>query len=88
MSAHERVLEVLRRDVVFVAHEHGLPAGYVTLRREEDGPIVAEQLFVAPGHERRGIAAVPRARTLIGGLNAGDGLFRELDVRFHALVAE
>ena len=51
----ERVLEVLRSDVVFVAHERGLPAGYVALRREKDGPIVVEQLFVAPGHERRGI---------------------------------
>ena len=51
----ERVLEVLRRDVVFVAHERGLPAGYVALRREGDGPIVVEQLLVAPGHERRGI---------------------------------
>ena len=51
----ERVLEVLRRDVIFVALEHGQPAGYVALRRGEDGPIVVEQLFVAPGHERRGI---------------------------------
>jgi ribosomal protein S18 acetylase RimI-like enzyme len=51
----ERVLEVLRRDVIFVAREHGQPAGYVALRREEGGPIVVEQLLVAPGHERRGI---------------------------------
>jgi ribosomal protein S18 acetylase RimI-like enzyme len=51
----ERVLEVLRRDVIFVALEHGQRAGYVALRRDEDGPIVVEQLFVAPGHERRGI---------------------------------
>jgi ribosomal protein S18 acetylase RimI-like enzyme len=46
---------VLKDDVVFVARERGLPAGYVALRREEDGPIVVEQLFVALGHERRGI---------------------------------
>ena len=51
----ERVLEVLRRDLVFVAREQGQPAGYVALAREEDGAIVIEQLFVAPGHERRGI---------------------------------
>jgi ribosomal protein S18 acetylase RimI-like enzyme len=51
----ERVLEVLTRDVIFVAREHGQLGGYVALRREEAGPIVVEQLFVAPGHERRGI---------------------------------
>jgi ribosomal protein S18 acetylase RimI-like enzyme len=51
----ERVLKVLRRDLVFVAREQGQPAGYVALRRQDDGPIVVEQLFVAPGHERRGI---------------------------------
>lgn len=51
----ERVLEVLRRDVTFVAREQGQPAGYVALRRKEGGAIVVEQLFVAPGHERRGI---------------------------------
>ncbi len=51
----ERVLEVLRRDLVFVAREQGQPAGYVALRPEEGGVIVVEQLFVAPGHERRGI---------------------------------
>jgi ribosomal protein S18 acetylase RimI-like enzyme len=50
-----RVLEVLRRDLVFVAREQGQPAGYVALAREEGGAIVIEQLFVAPGHERRGI---------------------------------
>ena len=49
------MLEVLRRDVTFVAREHGQPAGYVALRRKEGGTIVVEQLFVAPGHERRGI---------------------------------
>ena len=51
----KRVLEVLRRDVVFVAREHAQLSGYVALCRHEDGPIVIEQLFVAPGHERRGI---------------------------------
>ena len=51
----ERVLEVLRRDVVFVAREHGQLGGYVALCRQEGGLIVVEQLFVAPGHERRGI---------------------------------
>ncbi len=51
----ERVLEVLWGDVVFVAREQGQPAGYVALRPEQDRTIVVEQLFVAPGHERRGI---------------------------------
>jgi ribosomal protein S18 acetylase RimI-like enzyme len=51
----ERVLEVLKRSVIFVAREEGQPAGYVALRREEGGAIVVEQLFVAPGHEQRGI---------------------------------
>jgi ribosomal protein S18 acetylase RimI-like enzyme len=50
----ERVLEVLSRDVIFVAHEDDQPAGYVALHSEE-GVIVVEQLFVAPGHEQRGI---------------------------------
>jgi len=70
----ERVLETLRRDLVFVAREHGQLGGYVALC-EEDGLIVVEQLFVAPGHERRGIghrllayaegyAIAERARTL------------------------
>jgi ribosomal protein S18 acetylase RimI-like enzyme len=51
----QRVLEVLSGDLVFVAREQGQPAGYVALRREDGGVIVIEQLFVAPGHERRGI---------------------------------
>jgi GNAT superfamily N-acetyltransferase len=50
----ERVLEVLEHDVIFIAREKGRPAGYVALRRD-DGTIVVEQLFVAPGHEGRGI---------------------------------
>ena len=49
-----RVLMSLERDVVFVAKEHGQPAGYVALSLS-DGPTVVEQLFVAPGHERRGV---------------------------------
>ena len=51
----ERVLEVLRRDVMFVARELGQPVGYVALGRAESEAIVIEQLFVAPSHERRGI---------------------------------
>lgn len=51
----ERVLEMLKRSVIFVAREEGQRAGYVALRREEGGAIVVEQLFVAPGHEQRGI---------------------------------
>jgi len=52
----ERVLDVLKRDLIFVAREEGEAAGYVALRREEGGAIVVEQLFVALGHEGRGIA--------------------------------
>jgi ribosomal protein S18 acetylase RimI-like enzyme len=51
----ERVLQVLKLDLVFVAREQGQLAGYVALRRDTDKQIVVEQLFVAPGHERRGI---------------------------------
>ena len=51
----ERVVEALRRDVTFVAREQGQPVGYVALRSKEGGAVVVEQLFVAPGHERRGI---------------------------------
>jgi GNAT superfamily N-acetyltransferase len=51
----ERVLEVLKRNLIFVAREQGQPAGYVALHRQEGGVIVVEQLFVAPGHEQRGI---------------------------------
>jgi GNAT superfamily N-acetyltransferase len=51
----ERVLEVLDHDVIFVARAKGRLAGYVALRLDETGAILAEQLFVAPGHERRGI---------------------------------
>jgi ribosomal protein S18 acetylase RimI-like enzyme len=51
----ERVLAVLRGDEVFVARERGQLAGFVALSREDGDAIVIEQLFVAPGHERRGI---------------------------------
>jgi GNAT superfamily N-acetyltransferase len=51
----ERVLDVLNSDVIFVAREDDQPAGYVALQPAEAGVIVVEQLFVAPGHERRGI---------------------------------
>jgi ribosomal protein S18 acetylase RimI-like enzyme len=51
----ERVLEVLNSDVIFVAREDDQPAGYVALHSDEAGMMVVEQLFVAPGHERRGI---------------------------------
>jgi GNAT superfamily N-acetyltransferase len=49
------VLEVLAEDVVFVAREGGLQAGYVALCRNADEGLVIEQLLVAPGHERRGV---------------------------------
>jgi ribosomal protein S18 acetylase RimI-like enzyme len=51
----ERVLETLKRDVVFIARELRVPAGYVALRPEGRATIVVEQMLVAPGHERRGI---------------------------------
>jgi ribosomal protein S18 acetylase RimI-like enzyme len=50
-----RVIEVLTRDIVFVARERGLVAGYVALFRDDDGAIVVDQLFITPGHEHRGI---------------------------------
>ena len=51
----ERVLDVLYSDVIFVAREDDQPAGYVAMQPAEAGVIVVEQLFVAPGHEQRGI---------------------------------
>lgn len=51
----EQVLETLKRDVVFIARELRVPAGYVALRPEGQATIVVEQVLVAPGHERRGI---------------------------------
>ena len=49
------VLEVLGDDVVFIAREQDEPVGYVALRPSGDMTITIDQLFVAPGHERRGI---------------------------------
>ena len=51
----ERVLNVLRGDVVFVARERGQLAGFVALTGEREDAIVIEQMLVAPGHERRGV---------------------------------
>jgi GNAT superfamily N-acetyltransferase len=50
-----RVIDVLTHDVVFVARDRGLLAGYVALSRGEDGTAIVDQLFVAPGHERQGV---------------------------------
>jgi ribosomal protein S18 acetylase RimI-like enzyme len=50
-----QVLDVLRRDVVFMATDEGSAAGYVALGRDADDALVVEQLLVAPGHERRGV---------------------------------
>jgi ribosomal protein S18 acetylase RimI-like enzyme len=50
-----RVLDVLRHDIVFVAHEQGEVGGYVALFVSADKQVIAEQVFVAPGHEHRGI---------------------------------
>ena len=52
----KRVLDVLTRDAVFVARERAQPAGHVALHRDAaTRAIVIDQLFVAPGHERRGV---------------------------------
>jgi GNAT superfamily N-acetyltransferase len=52
----ERVLGVLEDDVVFVAREESQAAGYVALRHDRDeGRVTVDQLFVAPGHEQRGV---------------------------------
>jgi ribosomal protein S18 acetylase RimI-like enzyme len=51
-----RVLAALERDTVFVAHEQDEVAGYVALFFPDPEHMIAEQVFVAPGHERRGIA--------------------------------
>jgi ribosomal protein S18 acetylase RimI-like enzyme len=70
-----RVLDVLTHDVVFVAHEQGEVGGYVALFVSPGEEVIAEQVFVAPGHEQRGIghrllahaegyAIAKRARTL------------------------
>lgn len=70
-----RVLDVLTHDVVFVAHEQGEVGGYVALFVSPGEQVIAEQVFIAPGHEHRGIghrllahaegyAIAKRARTL------------------------
>lgn len=50
-----RVLDVLTHDVVFVAHEQREVGGYVALFVSPGEQVIAEQVFVAPGHEHRGI---------------------------------
>jgi ribosomal protein S18 acetylase RimI-like enzyme len=71
----ERVFEVMTGDLVFVARESGSPAGYVALHGEPEAVMCIDQLFVAPGHEQRGVgrrllayaegyAIAQRARTL------------------------
>src|SRR3984893_13786427 len=50
-----RVLDALARDVVFVAHEQGEVAGYVALFTSDRREVTVEQVFVAPGHEHRGV---------------------------------
>jgi ribosomal protein S18 acetylase RimI-like enzyme len=83
-----RVIEVLTRDIVFVARERDLLAGYVALFRDPDDGIVVDQLFVAPGHERRGVgrhllacaegyAIADQARTLRIIVEEGNGRARE-----------
>jgi ribosomal protein S18 acetylase RimI-like enzyme len=50
-----RVLAALANDVVFVAREQGVQAGYVALAPNAGEGLVIEQLLVAPGHEHRGV---------------------------------
>jgi ribosomal protein S18 acetylase RimI-like enzyme len=50
-----RVFEVMTGDLVFVARERGQPAGYVAMHEEADDAMCVDQLFVAPGHEHRGV---------------------------------
>jgi ribosomal protein S18 acetylase RimI-like enzyme len=50
-----RVLDALADDVVFVAHEDGVQAGYVALAPNAGEGLVIEQLLVVPGHEHRGV---------------------------------
>ena len=52
----DRVLEVLEEDLVFVAREQSQAAGYVALRHDRGHQaVIVDQLFVAPGHEQRGV---------------------------------
>jgi ribosomal protein S18 acetylase RimI-like enzyme len=53
-GADARTLEVLEREIVFVAEVAGSAAGYVALRREESR-LCVEQLFVSPDHEAQGV---------------------------------
>jgi ribosomal protein S18 acetylase RimI-like enzyme len=53
-GADARTLEVLEREIVFVAEVAGSAAGYVALRREELR-LCVEQLFVSPDHEAQGV---------------------------------
>jgi ribosomal protein S18 acetylase RimI-like enzyme len=71
----ERALDVLERDVVFVARELEHLAGYVALRTEPaTATVVIDQLFVAPGHEHRGIGrrllAFAEGWAIAAGMNA------------------
>ena len=50
-----RVLAALANDVVFVAREAGMQAGYVALAPNAGEGLVIEQLLVAPGHQHRGV---------------------------------
>jgi ribosomal protein S18 acetylase RimI-like enzyme len=51
----KRVVAALTHDVVFVAREDGVQAGYVAVARNAGEGLVIEQLLVAPGHEHRGV---------------------------------
>ena len=53
-GADERTLEILEREVVFVAEVAGSPAGYVALAHDEEAARV-DQLFVSPEHEAQGV---------------------------------
>jgi ribosomal protein S18 acetylase RimI-like enzyme len=50
-----RVLDVLTHDVVYGAHPQGEVGGYVALFVSPGEQVIAEQVFVAPGHEHRGV---------------------------------
>jgi GNAT superfamily N-acetyltransferase len=50
-----RVVDALGDDIVFVARERDVQAGYVALRWNADEGIVIEQLLVVPGHEGHGV---------------------------------
>ncbi|MDX6408508.1 MAG: hypothetical protein QOE13_1579 [Gaiellaceae bacterium] len=50
-----RVLRALESDTVFVAHEDDEIAGYVALSVPDPSRVIAEQVFVAPGHEEHGV---------------------------------